>query len=172
MFAPLPLALLVVVGLLVLLVRAAGPKVSRAPAPVYAARPLLTANELEFYKRLRHALPEYHVLPQVSLAALMEPVTTDPSSRRAALNRIAQKRVDYVIAERGDLHVLALVELDDRTHRASRDADRDSLTASAGYVTHRFSSTRKPTAPAIREQVLGLPMAEIVPFPGAVDQEP
>ena len=33
-------------------------------------KPLLTANEAEFFHRLQRALPGFHVFPQVSFAAL------------------------------------------------------------------------------------------------------
>lgn len=130
----------------------------------FAARPLLNDAELDFYMRLRHALPEYQVLPQVSLAALMQP--TQAGCRQArAQGRIAQARVDYVIAARADLSILALVELDDRARMDGRDAERDQLTTSAGYTTHRFSCGLSPTPLAIREQLLGPPTAEIVLLP-------
>jgi hypothetical protein len=34
-------------------------------------KPLLTPNEAEFFHRLQRALPGYHVVPQVSFAALI-----------------------------------------------------------------------------------------------------
>ena len=136
----------------------------RPPATPFVARPLLNDAELDFYKRLRHALPEYQVLPQVSLGALVQP--TQAGCRHArAQGRIAQARVDYVIAARADLSILALVELDDRAEMGRRDAERDQLTASAGYTTHRFSFGLSPTSLAIRETLLGPPTAEIVLLP-------
>ncbi len=41
--------------------------------------------------------------------------------------------------------MLALVELDDRTHSAKGDRQRDALTKAAGYRTIRFQSRNKPT---------------------------
>ena len=43
------------------------------------------------------------------------------------------------------MKVLAVVELDDRTHNAERDAKRDTMLLSAGYRTLRFPSKRKPS---------------------------
>ena len=85
--------------------------------------------------------------------------------RKAARDRIARGRVNYVIATRTDLSVLALVELDNRAPKDGRDADGHRLTASAGYTTHRFSCALSPSPLAIREQLLGPPTAEIVPLP-------
>ncbi len=140
-------------------------RLKRKPeAASFAARPLLNDAEHDFYRRLRHALPEYQILPQVSLAALMHP-TQGGRSGKAAQDRISKARVDYVIAARTDLSVLALVELDDTTPVDGRDAEQDQLTASAGYTTHHFSGDLRPSPLAIREQLLGLPTAEIVPLP-------
>jgi len=47
--------------------------------------------------------------------------------------------------ERGSLEVVALIELDDRTHNATADRQRDAITKTAGYQTFRFPSKQKPT---------------------------
>jgi hypothetical protein len=36
-----------------------------------ASKPLLTANEAEFFHRLQRALPGFHVFPQMSFAAFL-----------------------------------------------------------------------------------------------------
>jgi Protein of unknown function (DUF559) len=41
--------------------------------------------------------------------------------------------------------VLALVELDDSTHNAHADQQRDAITKAAGYQTIRFQSKNKPS---------------------------
>lgn len=136
----------------------------RHTAAAFAARPLLNDVEFDFYRRLRHALPEYQVFPKVSLAALMGSTRAGRAGRDAE-GRIAQTRIDYVIAARTDVAVLALVELDDRAHEGGIDTERDRLTGGAGYITHRFRCGGSPSPLAIREQVLGPPTAEIVPLP-------
>jgi very-short-patch-repair endonuclease len=66
--------------------------------------------------------------------------------------RFAQKVVDFVILDDA-LEVVALVELDDRTHRLEKDAARDAMTAAAGYVTLRYRSREKPEPKAIRAEL-------------------
>lgn len=126
----------------------------RASRMLVRKKKLLTDNENEFMRRLEQALPEFHVMAQVSMGALM-----DPSPQYEHLRfKYASKIVDYVVCHKDSKEVIALIELDDRTHDVKKDADqaRDMLTASAGYKTLRWDSRRKPSVPQIRKQVLAL----------------
>ena len=109
-------------------------------------KPLLTENEKAFFLRLQRALPGFHVFPQVSFVAFL---TVDGRllqqqgwAIRAKFNR---KIVDFVVCTRGTLEIVALIELDDRTHSAGANRKRDEMTQAAGYRTFRFPSKQKPT---------------------------
>ncbi len=110
------------------------------------SKPLLTPNETEFFHRLQRALSAYHVFPQVPFAALL---TVDRKlSRKARWSirvRFDRKIADFVVCERVSLKVIAIIELDDRTHDAKADRDRDAITKAAGYQTFRFQSKQKPS---------------------------
>lgn len=109
-------------------------------------RGILSANEKEFFYRLSRALPQYHIFPQVSFSALITVGGRLSERQRFDLRRkFGWKYADYVICEPKTLFVVAVIELDDRTHRASADRQRDATLAAAGYRTLRFQSTRKPT---------------------------
>jgi hypothetical protein len=111
---------------------------------------LLTPNETEFFHRLQRALPAYRVFPQVSFAALLTDDGVLPRQKRWRLRaRFDRKIADYVVCESGSLKVVALIELDDKTHDASADRQRDAITRAAGYRTFRFPSKAKPTEPEI-----------------------
>jgi very-short-patch-repair endonuclease len=109
-------------------------------------KPLLTENEKAFFLRLQRALPGFHVFPQVSFAAFLAVdgrlLQREGWAVRAKFNR---KIVDFVVCTRGTLEVVALVELDDRTHSAGANRKRDEMTQAAGYRTFRFPSNQKPT---------------------------
>jgi Protein of unknown function (DUF2726) len=109
-------------------------------------KPLLTANEAEFFRRLQRALPGFHVFPQVSFAAFL---TDDGQLSRNAKwtlrAKFDRKIADFVICERGTLKIVAVVELDDRTHDARADRQRDAITRAAGYQTIRYQSRQKPS---------------------------
>jgi hypothetical protein len=133
--------LLVAAPAVFLLLRSRKPWLSRL-----RRKPLLTANEAEFFHRLQRALPGFHVFPQVSFAAFL---THDGQlSRNATWNlraKFDRKIADFVICERGTLRVVAVVELDDRTHDARADRQRDAITRAAGYQTIRYQSRQKPS---------------------------
>lgn len=145
--------MILVVLLVAVLAFASGAKSkgdSRKGGGKYVPKAILTANEQEFFNRLKSALP-FQVFPQVAMGALMEPVG-DRNSKEfwSARGSIAQKIVDFVVVD-DQFKVLALVELDDRTHSQTKDGKRDELTAQAGYRTLRYSSKAKPSLEQLRQ---------------------
>lgn len=118
-------------------------------------RALLTENELEFCHRLEDALPEFRVMVQVSMGAIMEPdldeeEAAEPGRFLSVRGRFAQKVLDFVIVD-DEYRIVALVELDDSTHDADRDAERDRITGMAGYLTIRYDSRNRPEPEEIRD---------------------
>lgn len=124
---------------------------------LYSQKALLTQNEQEFFLRLKQALPEHHILAQVAMGSLLNPSVPrrDPAYHRIR-NKFAQKIVDYVVLD-DKLKVVALIELDDRTHVQEKDEDRDAMTAAAGYKTIRYQSKVKPSIDRIRADIQAAP---------------
>lgn len=119
----------------------------------YKQADLMTANEKEFFERLLKALPEHYVFPQVSLGALLRPAVSRSSPDwMRQFNAISSQRADFAIYTR-QLQLVALIELDDKTHKASKDRARDRRTASAGISTLRYESKAKPEPEAIRRDI-------------------
>jgi hypothetical protein len=147
------LAAFAAVALCALLLRR-GPR-----TPAVEARPFLTGNEREFLGRLERALPEARIHAQVAMGALLRP-THRPKGRkgearqRAVRARFDRKICDYVVEDRRTGAVIAVVELDDRTHVAARDRARDAMMARAGYRTVRWDSRAKPDAAGIRARII------------------
>jgi hypothetical protein len=133
-----------------------------APAAAYKRRDLMTANELEFFGRLVTALPDHYIFPQVAMSGLLEASATDKKLAHSDRLRIAQQRVDYVVCNKR-CEVVAVVELDDRTHSAGKDRVRDERLAQAGIRTVRFQSRQKPAQDAIRAAILPAPMPATAP---------
>jgi Protein of unknown function (DUF2726) len=106
----------------------------------------MTENEKAFFNRLQRALPGHTVFPQVSFAAIMtDDGRLTQQKRWAVRSRFNRKIADFVVCERETLEIIALVELDDRTHSAMADRNRDELTKAAGYQTIRFQSNQWPS---------------------------
>ena len=113
----------------------------------------MTNNEFEFFDRLVKALPDHYIFPQVSMSALLEASSSDKKQAHSDRLRIAQQRIDYVVCD-AQCEVVAVVELDDRTHSRVKDQARDGRLEQAGIRTIRFQSRNKPTAEVIRATVL------------------
>jgi len=118
----------------------------------YRRSSVMTANEREFHQRLLQALPDCEIWPQVPLLALVRPDAREGSRTFwVAFKQISNTRVDWVIAR--DMEVVALIELDDRTHDARRDAKRDQILKSCGYRVLRFQSNKRPSPGQIHDAV-------------------
>lgn len=133
-----------IVALLVLATIAVAFRRKRRGPPV-RAQALLTSAEQQFLTKMELALPAYRVLAQVSMGALLQPKKEikDRKERLRARNAYSQKIVDFVVADRHHCRVVALVELDDTSHDADRDANRDAMLESAGYTVVRFSDGKR-----------------------------
>lgn len=120
----------------------------------YKKKNLLTENEKEFFGRLVQAFPDYHVFSQVAFGALLQP-TVDYGGRDYYRIRgtFSQKIADFVVCDQS-LFVLAIIELDDRTHNAEKDAKRDAMLNQAGYKVVRWQSKNKPDVAAIRKAII------------------
>ncbi|WP_336314644.1 DUF2726 domain-containing protein [Sphingomonas koreensis] len=113
-------------------------------API--AKRFLTAREQAMLVALEHVLPMYRIHAQVSMGALLAaPRRPGRRFNTADRNAFSQKIVDFVVVDPTTWIVVALVELDDRSHNAIKDRVRDAMTAGAGYKTIRISSSARPT---------------------------
>lgn len=121
----------------------------------YRPRAVMTENELEFFYRLSKALPQHLIFPQVSLQALIEAASSDKKNAEADRLRIAQQRADYVVCDPAGA-VVAVIELDDRTHERRRDELRDARLKQAGIRTVRYQSKARPSLSAIQQDILGI----------------
>lgn len=116
-------------------------------APLVVQRKqLLTNREQEMFSVLTTALPECTVLAQVAFSAL---ITADGWQSR---NRFNRKVADFVLCSK-HLNVIAVIELDDRSHigREHHDRERDAMLKQAGYTTIRYP--RIPTTEEIRRDI-------------------
>ena len=122
----------------------------------FKPKPLLTQNELEFLQRLEDAVPELRICPQVAMGAILDPDAprSDGKNYMRLRGMFAQKIIDFVAQNRSTGAIVAIIELDDRTHKSEKDEKRDAMLASAGFKIVRWQSNAKPNATAIRAELL------------------
>ena len=147
--------MVIAIGAVLVLVFAAALASKRKPPPgKVKARVFLTANEFEFLNRLEAAVPEARFHAQVAMGALLEPAfgkKADPRAYMSLRGTFSQKVVDFVAQDRVSGNLLAVIELDDRTHNTAKDNKRDEMLREGGYHVIRWQSTAKPDATAIRD---------------------
>lgn len=141
--------------------------------PYTRSRMLLTPTEHAFLRVLERAVAgRWRVLAKVRIADL---VTPRPGLHRThaqvALNRIAQKHVDFVLVD-GAFRVVAAIELDDASHaqrdRRRRDRFVDEVFRVAGVPLLHASAGGRYTEAAIRDLLSSLrpALAPHTPLPG------
>ncbi len=129
----------IVIILLSILKSAAGRSSSRDFR--FARRsPFLRQDEIQLYERLRAALEDTHVFPQVAMSAFVQ----HRGKSQAARNLFAQKYVDYLVCERKTMRPLYVIELDGASHGSAkaqkRDKQKNDVLASAGIPIMRYTS--------------------------------
>lgn len=120
------------------------------------SRQIMSENEKEFFGRLKGALPDFEVVPQVAMSALLDVSLPEMHPQYWEMRKaFSQKTVDYVVLLKKTMKVVTVVELDDRTHdvKQDKDAARDAMLAKAGINTIRWDSRAKPGAAEIRAKV-------------------
>ena len=122
----------------------------------YSPQPLMSRTELDFWSLLYKAVPGHHIFPQVATSALLNAASPNSDHFRVVLRAFSTTRIDFVICD-NTLKVVALVELDDKSHDDKREKDRrrDFITAQAGYKTVRFDCRQWPDVEEVRKKILG-----------------
>jgi len=132
----------------------------------YKTKQLMSDNEREFFRRLVLALPNHFVFPQVGMSSILDANIDEKNKRKHASvrNTFSQKVVDYVICDQS-LDVVAIVELDDKTHDPKKDKRRDEMLKQGGYKKEcliRFESKQKPTVEEISKRVAAVMATRII----------
>ena len=141
------ITIIVVVGMRLLVV-------SETRRISFERKPLMTKREFEFFQRLKSALPDHDIHCQVSMGALLRPSRgLSKAQFWKSRDAISQKVIDFAIGDRSAGEVLALIELDDRSHDYSKDAFRDAMLAEGGYRVIRFPAGALLAEPLIRDQL-------------------
>jgi len=121
--------------------------------------PLFTAAERSFLHVLDQAVSDkYRVFGKVRVADVINPAKgVDSKNWQIAFNKISSKHFDYVLCSKDKLDVIAVIELDDKSHNTKKTKNRDALLEnaceSAKLKLIRFKAKSGYELPAIREQI-------------------
>lgn len=135
----------------------------------YRQAPVMSRYELEMFERLKSALPECDIFPQVPLASFIRVDIRRAGSRYATnsyrwQNRIGQQRVDFLACLRRDMSTVAAIELDDPSHETAnarrRDAKKDKSLNDANVPLIRWRVEAMPDAAEIRQAFVRLGLLE------------
>jgi very-short-patch-repair endonuclease len=125
--------------------------------PEFKAKQFMTKNEMEFLGRLEAAAPELRFHAQVCMGAILDPATSkheNVASYMRTRGKFSQKIIDYVAQSRATGEIVAIIELDDKTHSQHKDMIRDGMLFEAGYKVVRWQSKSKPSLVQIRSELM------------------
>ena len=121
---------------------------------------LLTPAERSFYGVLKQAIPEeIEITCKVRIADVLTPKKgMSRSNWQTAFNQISAKHFDYVLCSTTTLEVLAVVELDDKSHNKPSRVKRDELILeaceSADLPLIRFPAKAAYTVDGVRNAII------------------
>ncbi|MDF0605381.1 DUF2726 domain-containing protein [Neisseriaceae bacterium TC5R-5] len=104
---------------------------------------ILTARETECFKRLSQSLsPDFYVFPQVAFSQILEAHGGTREQNLWLFRTMSQKVADFVVCKQ-DMTIVAVIELDDRSHDDKKDADkaRDQVIRQIGLLPLRLPRT-------------------------------
>ncbi|WP_158274307.1 DUF2726 domain-containing protein [Chromobacterium sp. Panama] len=104
---------------------------------------LLTQREQECFNRLTKSLsPDFLVFPQVAFSQIIDTEGGSKFDNEGLRRTMSQKVADFVICKT-DLTMIAIIELDDRSHIGKEDKDRqrDSIIRQIGLMPLRIPRT-------------------------------
>ena len=128
-------------------------KRQQSEAYSYRTKKLLSNPEQILFYRLREALPEHIILAQTQMSRFLT-VADSGKGRQSALNKILMKSADFLVCKK-DFSVIAVIELQDETHRRSNrqksDEFKRAALGSASLPLIEYNVKNMPSVEEIRE---------------------
>jgi very-short-patch-repair endonuclease len=119
--------------------------------PYYAKKPI-TKTELILYYRLVNALPDKIILSQVQLSRVLG--VKKGNNFGEWNNRINRMSLDFVVCRKEDAGIIAVIELDDKSHekeeRIKADEKKDKALESANIRIIRWKVDEMPDEKTIK----------------------
>lgn len=121
---------------------------------------LFSPAERSFFGVLIQSVSDKNmVMGKVRVADVITPEKGMSRSKwQSAFNRISAKHFDYVVCDRATLKVLFAIELNDKSHKGKKRADRDAFLheacSSAGLRLFEFDAKRGYSVVEVRKQLV------------------
>lgn len=137
---------------------------------------LFSPAERSFLGVLEQAVgEEYRIFGKVRVADVVSVNSmSDRSAWLRAFNRISAKHFDFVLCSKGELAVIAAIELDDKSHRQRKRQERDAflvgLCQAISLPLVQIPAQRTYSVPELRAQVLSALGVRQEPVPGSPAQ--
>ena len=118
----------------------------------YSRQSILTPAEERFYRILLGCLPSgVLVWCKLGLWAIVK------NEQKEGRGKIAQKHLDFVIVKANDLSVIAVIELDDKSHETEsarkRDNEKDGILSDAGIPIIRIKVQKEYNREEITKKI-------------------
>jgi len=111
--------------------------------PAFTKRRLFTSEQKAFYGRLRRALPKCYIFPDIELAKLMVPTSTDSNGRRAE-ELLMGRTVDFAVFD-ARLNLLCAIELTPPDGATAAQRQNARYLDSAGIRLFRWDAEGLPS---------------------------
>lgn len=97
-------------------------------SPFLMAHSLLTKAEMNFYKILKDAIEDTHIIcPKVRMLDVLWTKTYHVKDKGIFLSKVNRKHFDFVICDIETLKPLFAIELDDKSHEEEERKERDKF---------------------------------------------
>ncbi len=126
----------------------------------YHTKALFTPAERSFFGVLSQAMSnQYLIFGKVRIADVLGiKKASNNSVKQTAFNKIASKHFDYVLCTKDTLSVVAVIELDDKSHLEEKIIHRDSfvenICRNANLTLIRFNVKASYQIPAIQNKIM------------------
>ncbi len=120
----------------------------RQVGPAFAKKPYIGGDPLAFYQRLRQALPNCTIFPDIALSTLVQPLAGDARLLRQQQEQLDGRRVAYGVFN-DVLELLCVIEL---SHTGPKDEERAQTLAvleTAGIACFSWEHERLPSSDQI-----------------------
>lgn len=86
------------------------------------------------------------------MGAILDVSKAENKNIQAGRNTFNKKIIDFIIYSK-DQKIVAVIELDDKTHDKDKDDKRDAMLSQAKYNLYRFDSRKKPTVKELKNLI-------------------